>query len=171
MLCVCGGGAPLFTTTRGAIINYKSGTGLQTHGNSHYCIHTFAFKTTHSASGQSSSKQWQYDICKNYLNMPIQRHSMTWDISQLLCHACFKSCIFHDQRKLPECRYHLTTGHVLCAFEPHSFLRDFDVLLSIGREIWNVINVGMTSCISIPITEEQINEDHNNIYIYVTGNI
>jgi uncharacterized integral membrane protein len=91
---------------------------------------------------------------------------MTWDTGQLLLPCLL--CVIHISRtkEIPETCYfqnlglpHLAIGHVVCAFSLHSYLRDFDLLLPIGREIWkkgNILNVGMTSCIYVPITKKNI---------------
>ena len=65
---------------------------------------------------------------------------------------------------------HLAIGRVLCAFSFHSYLRDFDLVLPIGREIWkkvNVINIDMTSCIYIYITKKQIKKEITIIHIHI----
>ena len=91
---------------------------------------------------------------------------MTWDTGQLLLPSLLYVSHISRTKEIPEtCNMqyiglsHLAIGLVLCAFSLHSYLRDFDLLLPIGREIWkkgNILNIGMTSYIYIPITKKHI---------------
>jgi len=93
---------------------------------------------------------------------------MTWDTDQLLLPCLLyvihisrtkeipKTC---NSQNLPVGLTNLAVGHASCAFLLHSYLQDFGLLLQIGREIWkkeSISNIGVTSCIYIPITKRQI---------------